>query len=272
MGAWVLINGTWYKPVYSEKPLAGSLAQADALIALAEQKGLLLACAPATFLWPPLATAKRLIDKGRLGPITGALSTLVYPGPELFHPSPAHLYDIAAGPLRDMGVYQITALMALLGPVTSVGAMASKATNERVVRVGPDAGQRFPVHSQTHIHAQLLHQSGAISTVIVSFDASSATEPRIELFGRDGGLCIRNAHRHDAELTLLVGDAAENVPLDGPAWSPALWAIGPTSAWSAHASNRPVAASAYRARDVLEVLLAIEAAAKGSQVIALTAR
>ena len=45
------------KSVYSEKPLAHELSEADALIELADLRGLLLACAPATFLWPPLATA-----------------------------------------------------------------------------------------------------------------------------------------------------------------------------------------------------------------------
>ena len=166
------------KSVYSEKPLASTLSEADALIELADHRGLLLACAPATFLWPTLATAGRLVREGRLGSVIGALSTLVYQGPEIFHPHPAHLYSASAGPLRDMGVYQITALMALLGPVVSVSAFSSRSRTQRSILVGPDAGKYFRVDADTHFQAQLLHSNGAVSSVIVSFDGISTSSPR----------------------------------------------------------------------------------------------
>ncbi len=247
------------KSVYSEKPLAASLEGADALIALAAERGLLLACAPATFLWPPLATARRLISEGQLGPIAGALSMLVYPGPEIFHPHPAHLYGVAAGPLHDMGVYQVSALIALLGPVINVVGMASQAFTERTIKVGPDAGTNFSVETPTHIHAQLLHASGAISSMIVSFDGHSASPPSLELFGRDAGLSIKNAHSPDATLMLKRGGEPQSIRLDGPPWSVAYSAIGPTSAWNAFQADQPVPTSDWRARHVLAVLLAIEA-------------
>ena len=256
------------KSVYSEKPLAASLAGADALIALADARGLLLACAPATFLWPPLATMRRLVEEGRLGPVIGALSTLVYPGPELFHPNPAHLYARDAGPLRDMGVYQVTALTALLGSVVAVTAMASRAQDERTVLVGPAAGRGFPVERPTHLHAQLRHAGGAISSLIVSFDGSSASEPRLDLYGRDAGLTMLNPHAPGATLSLLEGAQRSDLTLDGPVWSPASFALGPSSAWLAHIREAPVPASATRARDVLAVLLAVEMAVETGTVVA----
>lgn len=247
------------KSVYSEKPLAATLAGADALIALAETRGLLLACAPATFLWPPYATARRLVEEGRLGRVAGALSVLVYPGPEIFHPNPAHLYGEGAGPLHDMGVYQVTALTALLGPVVDVSAMTGRARSTRTVLVGPDAGQSFDVPTPTDIHALLRHASGATSSLIVSFDALSAGPARFEIFGEKAGLSIVDSHMPTAKLFLskALGDRCE-LPLDGPPFSAAAWGIGPTSAWRDYESGRPVTASARRARETLEVLLAIE--------------
>lgn len=258
------------KSVYSEKPLARTVEVADALIALADQQGLLLACAPATFLWPPLATARRLLDEGRLGHPVGAMTTLVYPGPEIFHPTPMHLYGPNAGPLRDMGVYQVTALMSLLGPVDQVAAMSSRAKPHRKVRVGPHAGRSFEVTVPTHIHAQLRHTSGAISNVVVSFDAVSASRPTLEIFGDGGGLVIRDWHTPTAELTLSRAMGKyEDVPLDHGAWSTRDWAIGPISAWRAYKAGAKIETSAQRARDVLQVLCAIEDASTSERTVTL---
>ena len=247
------------KSVYSEKPLASDLATADQLIAVAEARGLLLACGPATFCWPPYATARRLLAQEALGRVRGALSLLVYPGPEIFHPRPAALYSKGSGPLHDMGVYQITALIDLLGPVTSVQSIGSRARDARCILVGPDEGRSFPVTVPTHVHALMEHESGALSSVIVSFDAVSATAPRLELFGEKGGLELANAHSPGASLALRLGSAPpEKLELDPPVWSPALFSVGPSSAWTEHHRRLEVTMAALRARDTLAVLLEIE--------------
>lgn len=256
------------KPVYSEKPLATTLEGADALIALAAARGLLLACAPATFLWPPYATARRLVADGRLGRVAGALSILAYPGPELFHPDPAHLYGPGAGPLHDMGVYQVTALVAVLGPVVAVSAMSGRALATRTVRTGPAAGRSFDVAVPTHIHAQLRHASGAVASLIVSFEALSAAESRLDLFGSNAGLSVVDAHAPTARLYLSEkpGEPRE-IPVDDPAFSAASWSIGATRAWRQFERGAPVDTSAARARQALAILLAIEHAAETGRTI-----
>jgi predicted dehydrogenase len=258
------------KSVYSEKPLAYTLSEADALIELADHRGLLLACAPATFLWPTLAAARRLVRDGRLGSVVGALSTLVYQGPEIFHPNPAHLYSASAGPLRDMGVYQITALMALLGPITRVSAFSSRSLTQRNVMVGPDAGEKFPVNSDTHFQAHLLHANGAISSMIVSFDGISAVFPQFNLFGREAGLSIENAHSPHGKISVKYTDGPEEVITADPEWQESDWAVGPISAWNACQTGQPIETNARRARGVLEVLIALENAAASCSVISIT--
>jgi predicted dehydrogenase len=255
------------KSVYSEKPLAATLEEADELIALASERHLLLACAPATFLWPPLTTARKLIAQDQLGKVVGAFTSLVYPGPELFHPHPEHLYMATAGPLRDMGIYQVTALMALLGPIVSVSAMASRAFDRRTVLVGPAAGVNFPVGAQTHVHALLSHAGGAISTVIVSFDAHGAGVPRFEVFGQKAALSINNMHLPNAMVELRTLGEIELIETDQVEISPAVLSIGPTSAWRDYMRGVEPETSACRMRGVLEVLLAIEHAfAQGTVV------
>lgn len=249
------------KSVYSEKPLAATLEEADALIALADQRRLLLACAPATVLWPPLATARRIVAEGTLGPLVGGLATLVYPGPEIFHANPAQFYLTEAGPLKDMGVYQVAALLALLGPVIEVLSMTSCARTQRRVLVGPSAGASFPVSTPTHVTALLRHANGAISTIIVSFDAIGASVPSIDIFGQNAGMRIKNAHLPDATIALQNSNDRQAVALDSPPWSPASLAIGPVMAWAGRQAQQTKHCSAADARDVLSILLAIEKAA-----------
>lgn len=258
------------KSVYSEKPLANTLAEADSLIELADRRGILLACAPATFLWPPLATAGKLITEGQLGSVTGALSTLVYQGPEIFHPYPGHLYSASAGALRDMGVYQITALMALLGPVASVSGFSSRSRKQRNVLVGPDAGKSFLVDADTHFQAQLLHSNGAISSIIVSFDGISASLPRFDVFGTEAGLYIENPHSPHGKISVKYTDRREEVINADPEWHESDWAVGPISAWNACQTGQPIETNARRARAVLEVLIALEHAAASSSVMSVT--
>lgn len=52
------------KHVHCEKPLAANLDDARKVIKLAEEKGLLVGCAPDTFLGAGLQTSRKLVDDG----------------------------------------------------------------------------------------------------------------------------------------------------------------------------------------------------------------
>ena len=54
------------KHVYTEKPLAMTFEQGRELVSLAKEKGLLIGCAPDTFLGGRLQNIRELIDSGRL--------------------------------------------------------------------------------------------------------------------------------------------------------------------------------------------------------------
>lgn len=143
------------KHVYTEKPLAMTFEQGRELVSLAKEKGLLIGCAPDTFLGGRLQNIRELIDSGRLGRITGGGAWFVGHGHEFHHPAPAFFYQPGAGPLYDMGPYYVTALLSLLGPVKRVCAMATKAGETRTVPSGPSKGQVLPVDVDTHINAIL---------------------------------------------------------------------------------------------------------------------
>ncbi len=90
-------------------------------------------------------------------------------GHESWHPSPAFYYLKGGGPLFDMGPYYITALVNLLGPVEKVTAMANRSTDERT-GIKANVGKTFPVEVDTHVSAILKFKSGAVITLITSFD------------------------------------------------------------------------------------------------------
>ena len=148
------------KHVYTEKPLAMTYAQGKELVDLAKEKGLLIGCAPDTFLGGRLQNIRELIDSGKVGRITGGGAYFVGHGHEFHHPAPAFFYQPGAGPLYDMGPYYMTALLSLLGPVKRVCAMATKAGETRTVPSGPSKGQVLPVDVDTHINAILEFVSG----------------------------------------------------------------------------------------------------------------
>ena len=178
------------KHVYTEKPLAMTFEQGRELVSLAKEKGLLIGCAPDTFLGGRLQNIRELIDSGRLGRITGGGAWFVGHGHEFHHPAPAFFYQPGAGPLYDMGPYYVTALLSLLGPVKRVCAMATKAGETRTVPSGPSKGQVLPVDVDTHINAILEFVCGAQVTLTCSFDVWDSELPRMEIYGTEGTVLI----------------------------------------------------------------------------------
>ena len=93
------------KHLYSEKPFATTLPDAHDLIALADAQGLGIGCAPDTFLGAGHQTARRLIDDGAIGRVTGGSIAFGTAGMESWHPDPAFFYAAGGGPLLDIGPY-----------------------------------------------------------------------------------------------------------------------------------------------------------------------
>ena len=185
------------KHVYSEKPLAATLEDAEKIISLAKQKGLYVGCAPDTFLGGRLQTCRRIIDEGTIGDIVAASAFFVSHGHESYYPTPEFMYQPGGGPLLDMGPYYMSALLSLIGPVKTCCAMAKKTFDKRTIGCGPDEGSTVDVDIDTHISGNLLFENGAIATLIMSFDVWDSELPRIEIYGTKGAICINDTDPAD---------------------------------------------------------------------------
>lgn len=180
------------KHVYCEKPLARTFAEGSELLEIAKKKGLMIGCAPDTFMGGRIQTYKDLIDKGSLGDVFGALITAVGHGNEWFHSRPEFYYDDGAGPLYDIGPYYLTAMGAIFGPVKRINAMSRRPQDFRRYETGERTGQEFPVSKNvdTHIIANLEYQCGVIASLIMSFDVWDSELPRMEIYGTKGTLSM----------------------------------------------------------------------------------
>ncbi|MFJ6280268.1 Gfo/Idh/MocA family protein [Arthrobacter subterraneus] len=202
------------KHVYGEKPLAATTAEAAQVLEDARAAGVRVGCAPDTVLGTGIQTARKAIDDGVIGAPISATATMVTPGHERWHPNPDFYYVPGGGPLLDMGPYYVTALVTLLGPVSSVIGAASHTRTSRTIGSGPRAGEVVPVTTDTHVTGVLVHESGALSTLIMSFDAVQTRSPNIEIHGETASLIVPDPNYFDGDVeicTLAERDAGFRV-------------------------------------------------------------
>jgi predicted dehydrogenase len=180
------------KHAYTEKPLASSLKDGARILKLAKARGLRVGSAPDTFLGARLQACRRALDSGLIGEPVAATAFLASPGHEWHHPNPDFFYKPGAGPVLDMGPYYLTALVALLGPVRKVSGFSRMTFPQRTIHTLPRRGQVIDVEVATHVAGTLQFGSGAIATMVASFDVWDSEMPRIEIYGTAGTLCIRD--------------------------------------------------------------------------------
>ncbi len=154
----------------------------------------------------PLSTTTR---DARLVLDASATATLATPGPEPWHPNPDFYYVPGGGPLLDMGPYYISALVTLLGPIASVIGAASHTRSSRTIGSGPRQGERIPVSTDTHVTGVLVHASGALSALFMSFDVVATMASRIEVHGETGSLVVPDPNRFDGDVRLRILGAGE---------------------------------------------------------------
>jgi len=178
------------KAVYTEKPLAAQRNEAQAMLALAKEKKLLVGGAPDTFMGAGLQTCRKLIDEGAIGTPVAATAFMMGHGHESWHPNPEFFYHVGGGPMFDMGPYYLTALVSLLGPVRRATGSARITYPERTITSDPKKGQVIKVEIPTHIAGVLDFASGAVATLVTSFDVWHHRTPIIEIYGSEGSLSV----------------------------------------------------------------------------------
>ena len=206
------------KHVFCEKPFAPTVAGAREVMALADEKGLLVGSAPDTFLGSSLQTCRKILDDGWIGRPLYVTANMMSNGVETWHPAPGNFYRRGAGPLYDMGPYYFTALAALLGPVKRVSAFSGTGFPVRRIYAGPLKGQEIQVETPTHYSGTAELASGVIVSMNISFDIWHSNLPMFEIYGTEGTLEVPDpnmsggrpkVYRKERTLDVLYDDSEE---------------------------------------------------------------
>ncbi len=165
------------KHVLVEKPMATTLAEAADLVALARQSPGYLVPAPFTILSPTYQAMHHRLLAGEIGQVTLARARYGHAGPT-WGP---WFYQEGGGPLFDLGVYNITSLTGLLGPVRRVMAMSGIAQPERIVD-----GRPLEVEVPDTMQIMLEFGEATFATVTTGFTMQRYRSPALELYGSTG--------------------------------------------------------------------------------------
>lgn len=197
------------KHVYSEKPLATTFEEGQELVELAKSKNLLLGGAPDTFLGAGIQTCKKIIESGFIGKPIGAAAFMICHGHESWHPAPEFYYQNGGGPMMDMGPYYMTALVNLMGSVRGVTGITRKSFEERTITSEPQYGKKIEVEVPTHVNGILDFESGAVGTVLTTFDVHYNQQARFEIYGSEGTLMVPDPNTFGGPVMLLSAKEKE---------------------------------------------------------------
>ena len=188
------------KAVYGEKPFATRRADGKAILEAARAKQVRIGNAPDTFLGGGFQTCIKLINDGQIGKPIAATAFMLNHGMENWHPDPYFFYQPGAGPMFDVGPYYLTALIAMMGPIQRVTSSMQMTFPERIVTSEPKYGTKIPVNTPTHIAGIMEFASGAVGTILTSFDVWHQRLPFIEIYGTEGTLSTPDPNHFDGPV------------------------------------------------------------------------
>ncbi|GGF83644.1 Gfo/Idh/MocA family protein [Paenibacillus aceti] len=244
------------KHVYGEKPLAVTREEGQRILQTAAERGLIVGSAPETFLGAGIQTALKVIEEGTIGRPVSATAFMMSRGHEHWHPDPEFYYAEGGGPLFDMGPYYLTALVQLLGPISRIAGITGMALQERTISSEKKCGKKIPVEIPTHVAGTMEFSSGAIATLITSFDIfGGSTLPPIEIHGTAGTLLVPdpNTFGGPVKYRKLGEEEWTEVPLLS-GYSENTRGIGVADMAYALQSGRPHRANGEMAYHVLEAM------------------
>ena len=195
------------KHSFSEKPLAMNFEEGKVIKKIAKETNLYVGCAPDTFLGAVGQKAKEVIDSQKIGYIVLGTFNLMSHGMEHWHPNPDFFFKPGAGPVFDVGVYYITQLVNLLGPVESIVSVSGTVTEERIITSEPRNGEKIKVETPTTLMGVLNFSNKAKIQFFASWDVWKQQHTNIELYGLDGSIILPDPNFFGGELKISYKDS-----------------------------------------------------------------
>jgi predicted dehydrogenase len=257
------------KHVWSEKPIANSLAAGQKLLQTAKEKNRRLWGAPITVQSPQFAFMAKTLAQGALGRVAAAHADYGHEGPNWS----SFFYETGGGSMPDLMVYNITSLTGLLGPAKEVSAMLSIVTPEREIT---DKG-KIKVTEEDNAMILLDHGKGVISHVQSGFnyfnphghDGSGEQRHTITIIGSGGfmGLVGYDWAPQGVDVATHEKPQLERHATDAKDY---IWQQGAALAAECLATGRELLVTPEQALHVLEIITGARESQKTGQRIKLT--
>ena len=190
------------KHCFSEKPLAMSFSEGLEISELAISKNLYVGCAPDTFLGAAGQKARSLIEDNAIGNVVLGTFNLMSHGMEHWHPNPDFFFKPGAGPVFDVGVYYITQLVNLIGPIKSISSLSGTATPERIITSEPRNGEKIKVETPTTLMGTLEFHNNAKIQFFCSWDVWKHKHSTIELYGLEGSMIVPDPNFFSGDILI----------------------------------------------------------------------
>jgi predicted dehydrogenase len=199
--------------VYSEKPIAETIAEADRLIETAARQHRLLLCAPGVAATRRFQWLSDIVASGRFGKLSLAVAHHADSGPATWREytgDPTVFYGPGVGPVFDHGIYRLHGMTTLLGPVRRVQAMGSIGVPKRVVRAGPLVGKTIDVTAPDHVLINMEFANGALGQLLASFGTANTLAPWLELHFETATISFPGApFEKDSPASIFVDDDSQ---------------------------------------------------------------
>jgi len=171
-------------PVLCEKPLAMNAAEAESMVQTARQRQVFLMEAMWTRFLPATLQMLKWIEEGRIGEVISVKADFGFRAP--FDPQ-SRIYNkaLGGGALLDIGIYPAFLSLLLLGPPTTIKALAHIGPTGVDLEVG--AVMSFPGGRMAHLHTTVL--------------ANTKTEAFV--YGSEGTIHLHTRWHHASRLSLL---------------------------------------------------------------------
>jgi predicted dehydrogenase len=174
------------KHIWSEKPIANSLAAGQALLEQARSRGVRIWGAPVVVCSPQFAFMAKTLATGALGRVASAHADYGHTGPDWS----SFFYETGGGSMSDLGVYNLTSLTGLMGPARSVVAMTSIVTPTREIK----GKGKIKVSEEDNAMVLLDHGNGVLSHIQCGFnffnphghDGQKESRHTISIYGSQG--------------------------------------------------------------------------------------
>ncbi len=192
------------KHVYTEKTLTDDIKKSEELVRTVREKGLYLGSAPDTFLGAAFQTARAAIDGGLLGEIH-SFAVSANRNNDILLCIADFLRQPGGGIVCDYGVYYVTALVSLLGPVARVGSIVGYPYPTHVNNVPgtPLYGQVMDTPNESQVSAVIQMKNGVTGTFHNDADSAIKDQAYFTVYGTKGILFLTDPNQFGGEVRFL---------------------------------------------------------------------